>query len=70
MSTASSPCINLCVLHEATKICLGCGRSLAEIGRWSAMDEAERLEIMARLAQRLPPGARRAARRAASRSLG
>ncbi len=62
MSQAFSPCVKLCVLHESTKTCLGCGRTLAEIGRWSVMDEAERLAIMTRLAQRARPSARRVAR--------
>ena len=50
MTAISSPCIKLCQLDPVTRICLGCGRSLDEIGRWSSLSEAERLAIMARLA--------------------
>ena len=59
MAIASSPCVQLCVLHEATRTCLGCGRTLDEIGRWSAMPEAERAQVMARLAARDKPSVRR-----------
>ncbi len=50
MTAISSPCIKLCQLDPATRLCLGCGRSLDEIGRWSHLSEAERRAIMARLA--------------------
>ena len=53
MNTASSPCIQICIIDETTKLCLGCGRTLSEIGRWSVMNERERLAIMAGLPQRL-----------------
>ena len=61
MAKALSPCVKLCVLHEATKICLGCGRTLDEIAQWGLMPEAERLAIMARLDAREIPSVRRAA---------
>ncbi|MDP3256038.1 MAG: DUF1289 domain-containing protein [Bosea sp. (in: a-proteobacteria)] len=47
----SSPCVKLCQLDPTTRHCLGCGRSLDEIGRWSSLSEAERRAIMARLAE-------------------
>jgi predicted Fe-S protein YdhL (DUF1289 family) len=34
-------------------MCIGCGRSLDEIGRWIALTEAERIAIMAQLPARL-----------------
>jgi predicted Fe-S protein YdhL (DUF1289 family) len=49
----SSPCNRVCVMHPASRICVGCGRSLDEIARWAALSEAERLAIMARLPARL-----------------
>ena len=36
-----------------TNLCFGCGRTLPEIARWSRMDSAERLAIMAQLAARM-----------------
>ena len=31
-----SPCNKICTLDPASGLCIGCGRSLAEIARWSA----------------------------------
>ena len=52
MSGISSPCIKACMLDPVSKLCEGCGRSLAEIARWGSMSEAERLAIMAKLRER------------------
>jgi predicted Fe-S protein YdhL (DUF1289 family) len=52
-STVSSPCNRICVVHPAARICVGCGRSLDEIGRWLALSEDERMAIMAQLPARL-----------------
>jgi predicted Fe-S protein YdhL (DUF1289 family) len=49
----SSPCNRVCVMHPASGICIGCGRSLDEIARWAVLSETERLAIMARLPARL-----------------
>ena len=61
----SSPCIQLCVLDERFGLCLGCGRTRDEIGAWSGMSEAERLAIMAELAERLRAIGSRKGRKAA-----
>lgn len=53
MTGISSPCIKLCQLDPVTRLCLGCGRSLSEIGRWSSLSEEERRAIMAELPARL-----------------
>jgi len=42
-----SPCIQVCRLEG--DICLGCHRSLDEIGRWSRMDAAQREVVWKRL---------------------
>ena len=49
----STPCINLCVLDDRFGLCLGCGRTRAEIGAWGTFSEAERRAVMAGLARRL-----------------
>jgi uncharacterized protein len=49
----SSPCNRICVVHPTARMCIGCGRSLDEIGRWIALTEAERTAIMAQLPARL-----------------
>jgi uncharacterized protein len=47
-----SPCINVCVIDVTTRLCVGCGRSLAEIAGWTAMTDGERRRIMGELAAR------------------
>ena len=48
-----SPCNKGCVMHPSLGHCIGCGRSLDEIGRWSDIAPAERAWIMAQLPSRL-----------------
>jgi predicted Fe-S protein YdhL (DUF1289 family) len=48
-----SPCKRVCVVHPALSLCIGCGRSLDEIARWSDFTPAERTRIMAQLPARL-----------------
>jgi uncharacterized protein len=50
-----SPCVNVCVIDEATGFCQGCRRTLAEIATWSSIAPAERRAIMARLPDRTKP---------------
>lgn len=48
----SSPCINVCKMDAAGKLCLGCWRNLEEISAWSRIDDPARLEILAAVARR------------------
>ena len=48
-----SPCNKVCVVHPSLGLCIGCGRSLDEIARWSDFAPAERARIMAQLPPRL-----------------
>ena len=41
-----SPCVNICALDD-DDICTGCQRTVAEITRWSRMDNDERRGILA-----------------------
>ncbi|MFK8252043.1 DUF1289 domain-containing protein [Ancylobacter terrae] len=50
---ASTPCIRVCTLDASGRLCLGCGRTIEEIGAWRALDEPTRQSIMARLHPRL-----------------
>jgi predicted Fe-S protein YdhL (DUF1289 family) len=47
-----SPCIKVCTLDARSGHCLGCGRSVEEIARWSAMGDAERARVIAELPAR------------------
>lgn len=48
-----SPCVRLCTLDPDSGMCVGCGRTLAEIGRWARYSEDERKAIMESLPARL-----------------
>ena len=47
-----SPCIKVCTLDAGGQVCTGCFRSLDEIGFWGEMSNAERAEVLARIAER------------------
>ncbi|MEQ8968666.1 MAG: DUF1289 domain-containing protein [Azospirillaceae bacterium] len=47
-----SPCIGLCRLDEAGRECVGCLRTLDEIGAWPTADDATRAAILERLKER------------------
>lgn len=47
-----SPCIKVCVIHPAARLCTGCYRSIDEIGAWSRMSPEERRAVMAELPAR------------------
>ena len=49
----ASPCIKVCVMDPARRICAGCGRTLDEIARWGSMSDVERTRIMQELRARL-----------------
>jgi predicted Fe-S protein YdhL (DUF1289 family) len=51
--TIESPCNRVCVVHPTAGLCIGCGRSLDEIGRWIDLSGAERTRITALLPARL-----------------
>lgn len=48
-----TPCIKVCKIDDATGWCLGCGRTLAEIGRWTQISDAERASVMRALPARV-----------------
>ena len=47
-----SPCVKICELNGAD-ICVGCGRSRAEIGGWSAMSNEQKKRVVAAARERL-----------------
>ena len=58
----STPCVKVCVVDPLSALCIGCGRTVAEIAAWTTMSEAERLAVMAGLDERLARARSRAAR--------
>lgn len=70
MQVTESPCIHVCTIDPASRLCVGCGRTLDEIGRWAIMTPGERRAIMDGLPARLavldlptPPPRERTGRR-------
>ncbi|GGH26649.1 hypothetical protein SAMN05444007_10345 [Cribrihabitans marinus] len=60
-----SPCVQICVVHPAERICTGCYRTIDEITHWSKMTAEERRAVMDELPDRAPRLARRRGGRAA-----
>jgi uncharacterized protein len=53
-----SPCVKICTLDARSGLCLGCGRTIDEIARWSGMSATERARVIGELAARLAGGHR------------
>jgi predicted Fe-S protein YdhL (DUF1289 family) len=56
-----SPCVRLCTLDQ-TDVCVGCGRTLADITAWTKMSDEEKAacvhrgrETLQRMGRPLPP---------------
>lgn len=52
MRSVETPCVKICTRDAARGVCLGCGRTIAEIARWAGMSAAERKSAMAELPAR------------------
>lgn len=48
-----SPCISVCKMSSATELCIGCFRTLDEIGLWGRMDDATRHQVWRAIAGRI-----------------
>ncbi|MBM2576466.1 DUF1289 domain-containing protein [Jannaschia sp. Os4] len=44
-----SPCIRVCVVHPASRLCTGCLRTMDEIAAWTRMTPDARRAVMAQL---------------------
>ena len=53
MAIIETPCDKVCTLDHASGLCLGCGRTLGEIGSWTALTDQERSRVMAELPRRM-----------------
>lgn len=51
-SRVESPCIKVCRL-DALQVCVGCGRTLAEIAQWPQMNAEQQRAVLLEAAQRL-----------------
>ena len=48
----ASPCINVCVIDDATGLCTGCMRTADEIADWGSKPSQTKREILSRLNSR------------------
>lgn len=48
----ATPCVQVCIIDGPSGLCLGCYRTLQEIGGWSRLTDEQRAEIMAELPSR------------------
>ena len=49
----ASPCVKVCILDEQIGWCVGCGRTRAEIWKWTRCSDEEKREIVLRAAARM-----------------
>ena len=47
-----SPCVNVCILDEEGKVCIGCKRSVEEIMKWTNFSKKDRTNILIALKNR------------------
>ena len=47
-----SPCVNVCQMHPEKNYCVGCLRTIEEIGDWLEMRDEEKREVLARIERR------------------
>lgn len=52
-SPIETPCIRVCVVDPVSGLCIGCGRTLQEIGAWAGLSPQRRKDVMATLPGRL-----------------
>jgi predicted Fe-S protein YdhL (DUF1289 family) len=48
-----SPCVDLCVMDDASGWCIGCGRTIDEIAGWGQSSPATRAAVIAELPARM-----------------
>ena len=53
LAAMDSPCVKICTYDPGRGLCLGCGRTLEEIGDWFSMTDAERRAVTETLPTRL-----------------
>jgi predicted Fe-S protein YdhL (DUF1289 family) len=53
VQSIESPCVNICMMDDASGWCLGCGRTIDEIAGWSSGSAAWRDAVIATLPDRM-----------------
>jgi predicted Fe-S protein YdhL (DUF1289 family) len=50
--SATTPCVKICVVDPLSGLCIGCGRTIAEISLWPEMTDEQRRAVMSGLPAR------------------
>jgi predicted Fe-S protein YdhL (DUF1289 family) len=53
MAEIETPCNTVCAVDPVSGLCVGCGRTVAEIAGWIGFTAADRARVMAELPLRL-----------------
>ncbi|MCB1533781.1 MAG: DUF1289 domain-containing protein [Rhodoblastus sp.] len=48
-----SPCNGVCRMDDTSGLCMGCGRTLSEIGDWGSMSDEQRARVRDLLPERM-----------------
>jgi len=48
-----SPCVKVCIMDPGRGVCLGCYRTLDEIGGWGVFTATQKLAVLARIKERI-----------------
>lgn len=48
----TTPCVKVCIVDPESNLCLGCFRTLPEIGGWARLSEEQRATLMTELPTR------------------
>ncbi len=49
----ASPCVGICTINKKTRSCIGCHRTLEEIGNWRNMTLIEKKSVIKKCKERL-----------------
>ena len=52
-SLVRSPCVQVCKIDPLLRLCIGCGRTLDEIGGWAKYSDAQRDQVFGQLPGRM-----------------
>ncbi|MQY51342.1 DUF1289 domain-containing protein [Rhodocyclus tenuis] len=55
-ASPKSPCVDICRMDAARRLCTGCLRTLDEIGGWSGFSDDEKRAVLAAVAARRTKG--------------
>lgn len=57
-TSVPSPCVEICQIDQASGLCIGCRRTLREIGEWPTLSAEDKRALLAELERREPPDGR------------